>query len=218
MDLATLGTHDALVGIGVALVGYIAQHEPLAIGTPFIVEATVLTEPLTAIGDLRHLLGLQVDHLQFDAVLDECQLCAVGAILRILALYLREVELTIELQGWQFGEHALFFNQRGIGKVEVFLAHDAGRIELPVAIALRGIDDGAPIGGEVHIGLGTCRLRDATGGGILGAGDKHLATGYEGHLLTITAHHSLARTTGEGEVGDDGFVVACQRDAELLRL
>ena len=137
MNLATLSADDALIRVWVTTIGDIAQYEPLAVGTPFEVETSVLIIPLAAISHLRHFHRLQIDHLQFDAILDEGYLLAVGTIFRRATLYLREVDLAIQqIEGRQFWEHALFLDECGVGEVQVFLPDDAGRVELPVAVTL----------------------------------------------------------------------------------
>ena len=216
--LSALGTHDALVLIGIAAVGDVAQDEPLAVGAPLVAESAVLAVPLATVRNLGHLLRLQVHHLQLRSVLDEGQLLAVGAVLGLAALHLGEVNPSLQLEGGQLGEDALLLDEGGVGEVQVVVAHDAGLEELPVAVSLRGIDDGASVGREVRLGLCACRLRDAARSGILACGDEHLAPNHEGYLLAVAAHHCLARPAREAQVADGGLVVPRQADAQLLRL
>ena len=217
MNLAALSADDALISIRIATIGNITQHEPLAIGTPLEVEATVLTIPLAAIRHLRDLLGLQIDHHQFDAILDKGYLLAIGTIFGRAALYLREVDLVIQqIEGRQFWEHAFFLDQCGVGKVQVFLPDDAGRVELPVAVTLRSIDDSPAVGCKIDISLCTCCLRNPARGGIFRAGDKDFATCHKGNLLTVLAYHRLMRLVGETQVGNGYLVIAGQRDIQFL--
>ena len=88
MNLTTFSADDALIRVWVTTIGDIAQYEPLAVGAPFEVETSVLIIPLAAISHLRHVHGLQIDHLQFDTVFDEGYLLAVGTIFRRATLYL----------------------------------------------------------------------------------------------------------------------------------
>ena len=135
MNLTTFGTNDSLVGIWVTLIGDKTKDEPLTVWAPFKIEPTVLTIPFTTVCYLRNLLGLQINHLQFDTIFDEGQLLAVRTVFGTLTLHLREVGLTIQLQFGQFRENAFLLNQCSIGKVQVFVSYDAGCIELPVAIS-----------------------------------------------------------------------------------
>ena len=88
MNLTAFSTDNALVGIWVAAVGNVTQNEPLAVRAPLVVESSVLPIPLAPVSNLSHLLGLQVHHLQFDAVLNKCQFLAVWTEFRVLSFHL----------------------------------------------------------------------------------------------------------------------------------
>ena len=79
MDGTTLCADNTLVGIGIATVGNIADDEPLAVGTPGIVEAPALRVPCGAVCDFSNLFCLQVNGLELGAVFNEGYAFAVGA-------------------------------------------------------------------------------------------------------------------------------------------
>ena len=218
MNLAAFSTYDALVGIWVTLVGNVAYHKPLTVRTPFIVESSVLAIPLAAVCYLRHLLGLQVHHLKFDAVLYEGQLLAVRTVFGTLPFHLRKVGLAIQFQLRQFWEDAFLLNKCGISKIQVFIPYYAGSIELPVTIAFRGVNDGSSVRSKVYTGLSASRLSDSAGGGIFHAGNKHFASDYEGNLFAVLADNRLACSARECQVGDYRLIVACKRNVQFLRL
>ena len=135
MNLSTFSTDDTLVGVWVALVGYVTQHEPLAVRTPLKVESSVLVIPIAAVGHLCHLLGLQVHHLQFDTVFYKCQFLAIRTVFGIATLHLGEINLPFQFQCGQLWEYTFFLYQRRVGKVQILIPYDAGGVELPVAVA-----------------------------------------------------------------------------------
>ena len=136
MNLTAISTYDTLISIWVTTIGDIAQYKPLSVRTPLIVELTALAIPLAAVSNLSHLLGLQINHLQLDTILDKRQFLAIRAVLRTASFNLREVYLPFKFQRRQFWEYTLFLYQSSVGEVQVIIPHDAGSVELPVAVTL----------------------------------------------------------------------------------
>ena len=88
---------------------------------------------LCTIGNLTHLFRGYIIDFQNVTILNKSDFLPVRRVLGIAAL------------DALIGEQRFLVNQGGVGKVEVFLACNAGLVEVPVAIALGGLDQGAAI-------------------------------------------------------------------------
>ena len=185
-DLAAVGADDAHVGVWITLVGDISQGEPLAVGRPLVVKSAVGLIPRRAVGHLVHPLALEVHDHEAIAVFDKGQLLSVGAHIGRGALDGGRRQQNLLLDG------------SGVGEVGVFLALDGGLDQLPVAIALGGIVEGAVVTAPRQAILGLGCVGDALGGAILDRGDKDLATGDEGHLLAVGRCHCRGSATRHG--------------------
>ena len=206
-DLAlAVGTHQADVGIGVVAVADEFEGEPLAIGRPAVVEAACGAVPGGAVGNLAYLLRLEIKDHQAVAVFDKGQLLTVG----------REGGHGALHGGG--GQQHFFVDQRGVGKVGVFLAGYLGQVELPVAAAFAGIGQGAAVGGEADVGFGRRSMGDLLGGGVVGRGDKYLAADDEGHLFAVGRGSGRSGSACEVEAGHGVGIIVRQADFHLLRL
>ena len=205
VDWTALGTDNALVGIGVASVGDVANDEPLAVGAPCIVEASALRVPCGTVGDFGNLFGCQVDGLELRAVFDEGDAFAVRAEGGIVPLRF-------------FGRQEQFFLYKGgIGKVRVVFAYDACDAELPVAVAFGSIYQTSSVGCEVYGPLGTGGVCNLPGGVVFRGGDEHFSADDESHLFAVLAYGAALCSVGKGKVGNLRFVVTGERNVEACR-
>ncbi len=118
----------------------VVEEDPVAVRAPLEVLAAVGRggELLRREQDAR-LLGGQVEDLEGGAVLDEGELLAVGGIGgRGVLVVVRD-------------ERRLLEDRRGV-EVGLLGAGAPGLVDAPAAVALRGVDDGVPVGGEGEVG------------------------------------------------------------------
>ena len=149
------------------------------------------------------MVGLEVEHHEFDAVLDECQFLTVGRELRAIALYCGR---------WK---HHLLVDKGGVGKVLVFLAADGGSVDLPIAGALAGVGYGAIVVLPSKIFLSSCSVGNLLGGAVFNRRHKHLAARDKCQLLAIGRHYAFA--SGSGKAFYHVFLIEHEVDIHFLR-
>ena len=176
-----VGLHDA------HLVGPLAgvqelHHEPLAVRAP-LVPLVAIGVAVVAVGGQHgaRLLAGHVQHPQFGALLQ------VGHFLAVRTVG------GLELLGGG-GQQRLLLQQGGLEEVLLFLAHDAGGVQVPAAIALAGVEQLAALGVPAHAALLLGRVGDAARG-ALQAGHEHLPAVDEGHLLAAGRRHHFVHVT-----------------------
>ena len=92
-------------------------------------------------------------------------------------------------------EQGFLVNQSGVGKIVVLLAHDGGLVEVPIAVALRGIDQGAAVLRERGTALGLRRMRDLLCGSVfVDARNEDLTARDKGNQLAVVAQREIACT------------------------
>ena len=106
------------------------------------------------------------------------------------------------------GQQRFFFYEGGVREVGVFLAYYLGEVELPVAVALAGVGEGAVVGGEGQPAfIGGC-VGDLLGGGVVGGGYNDFAAYDEGYLLAVRRDGGGGGSAGVVYAGYLGLVVA----------
>ena len=108
--------------------------------------------------------ALHIHHHQALAFFNKRQLLAVGRELRFAAIH-----------GF-VGSNDFLIDERGIGEIEVFFARDGGFHQLPLAIALGSIHQGAVVGTPSHVGFRLGGVGNFLGGGVVYRSNKHLAS------------------------------------------
>ena len=175
-----MGANYAGVGVWVVHLVDHLYSEPLAVGTPFEAKCRVLAIPLRSVGYHAHLFGLEIEHHEFDAVLDKCQFLAVGRELWAVAFYGAR---------WQ---HHLLVDKRSISEVLVFLAADGGCVDLPIAGALAGVGYGAIVVLPSKILLSSCSVGNLLSGAVFNRRHKHFAARDKCQLLAVGRYHAVA--------------------------
>ena len=161
---------------------------------------------LGSIGDLAYFSRFDVQDHQSAAAFHKCQFLAVGRVLRIATVYAVVLE-----QGF-------LFNQRGVCQVGLVLAHYGGGIDVPVAVSLRSIGNGAVVccksGGNFRLS-GLC---DALGGGVIHCGDEQFATRNSGNHFAVRRYGAIASAAYGEVVVLSGGVVRNDFNAQFLGL
>ncbi len=199
--LAALGADDTHVGIGIVAIARITHREPLAVGRPRVVDTTVGGVVAAAVGDAAALSRFKVEHHQTTAILDVSEAVAVGRIARAGA-----VDAVVL-------EQRLLLDKRGIREIGILVAHDPRLVNIPLAVALRGVRQRTVVGRELGRRL---RLRGgghAPRGGVIDRSHEHLAARDECYLPAVgrdrgraaAAHGDLQILVG-GQVLDNPHV------------
>ena len=163
------------------------DQEPLAVGAPLVGLVPVGVGIVDLGGqDQPGLLGGQVDDLEDDAVLQVGDLLAVGR------------EFRLELLGRGGHDRLLLEDGRG-EEVGLFLAHDRGRVDVPVVVALGGVDERPAVGAEADASLLAGRIGHALGQAALDAADEDLAAEDVGHLLAVGREPHLGDAAADGQ-------------------
>ena len=202
---ASLCADQADVGVGVVLVTRELKCKPFTVRRPCVVKSSAGAVPGGAVRNLAHLLRLQIEHHQPDAVFDKGEFLAVGRELRIGTFH------------GGGGQQHFFFNQRGVREVRVFLAGYLGKVELPVAASLAGVGQGAVVRrkGEARF---ACRcVRHLLGSGIVCRSDKDFSAQREGNLFSVRGHNGRGDSVGRLQVGELRPVIAHQFYGDFLR-
>ena len=163
------------------------DQEPLAVRAP-LVGLVAVGVGIVVVGgqDRPGLFGGQVDDLQDDAVLQVGDLLAVGR------------EFRLELLG-RGGHDRLFLEHGRSEEVGLFLADDRGLIDVPVVVALGGIDERPAVGAEADAPLLAGRIGDALGQAALHAADEDLAAEDIGHFLSVGREPHLGDASADGQ-------------------
>ena len=202
-DLTALGADQTDIRIGVVAVADELEGKPPPVGRPSIVEAAAGPVPRAAVGDLVHLLRVEIDDHQPVAVLDEGQLLAVGRELRAGTLEFR------------LGQQPLLAEHRRVGESFLLIAHDRRPIKVPFAVPLTGIDQRPVVGAPRHVALRGCRLGHPLRRAVLDRGHEEFAAHREGDLLAVGRHGRVRSPGGEVEDGLLPGIVARKVDHHL---
>ena len=153
-----------------------------------------------------HRLALHVHHHQAFALFDKRQLLAIGR-----ELWRRAVYILVRSDDF-------FLDDGGVGEVEVFLAADSSLHQLPLAVALACIHEGAVVGSPAHVGLSLWCVGDFLGGVVFNRGYKHLAAHHKCHLLAVGRHCATGGTTGVVHDADSIAIVVEEVDVHFIWL
>ena len=173
MDRTALSADEADVGIGMVTVARIAQGEPLAVGGPCVIHTSVGGIRPFAVGDPADLAAGKVQHHQPATFFHKGQLFSVGGVLRAGSV------------GFPGFEQRLFFDDRRIRKIGIFVPDDRRRVDVPITVAFRSVGQRAVVRSEIGIIFGFRGRRDASGRVVSCRCHENLAAGNEGDLFAV---------------------------------
>ena len=153
---------------------------PTAVGRPLVVKAAIAVFIGRPVGKLFHFLALGIHYHQFVPILDECELLAVGRILRHRALYLIGCN------------KRLLIDECGIGEVRVVFTRYLGRVDIVMTVAQRCVHYLAAFRMPHRILLGGSRIGNLFHRRMFHRAHKNFATCCKCHLLAVIRQSATA--------------------------